>query len=154
MIYGRMVRSPYPHARIVSIDLSDAQKAPGVKAALPLKEVGAEVMYQGDPVAAVASDTEERARDAARLIKVQYEVLPQVALMDRAIATDAPQVFTGGNTRGGQAQENGDLDAGFKQASHVIEQTYSTHVITHVCMRSPSPLRKSLSMSANTRNTT
>src|SRR5262245_1103350 len=134
MIYGRMIRSPYPHARIVSIDLSDAQKTPGVKAALALKEADAEVMYQGDSIAAVAADTEEHARDAARLIKVQYEVLPQVALMDRAMATDAPPVFKGGNTRGGQAQENGDLDAGFKQAAHVIEQTYSTHVITHVCM--------------------
>ena len=72
MIYGKMVRSPYPHARIVSIDLSEAQKAPGVKAALALKDTGAETMYQGDPVAGVAADTEERARDAARLIKVQY----------------------------------------------------------------------------------
>jgi xanthine dehydrogenase YagR molybdenum-binding subunit len=134
MIYGKMVRSPYPHARIVSVDLSDAQKAPGVKVALALKETGAETIYQGDPVAGVAADTEERARDAARLIKVQYEVLPQVALMDRAMAPDAPQVFKGGNTRGGQVQENGDLDAGFKQAAHVIDQTYSTHVITHVCM--------------------
>src|SRR5215510_12516930 len=53
MIYGRMIRSPYPHARIVSIDLSDAQKTPGVKAALALKEAGAEAMYQGDPVAAL-----------------------------------------------------------------------------------------------------
>jgi xanthine dehydrogenase YagR molybdenum-binding subunit len=134
MIYGKMVRSPHPHARIVSIDLSDAQKAPGVKAALTWKEPGAETMYQGDPVAGVAADTEERARDAARLIKVQYEVLPQVALVERAMAPDAPAVFKGGNTRAGQAQENGDLDAGFKQAAHVIEQTYSTHVITHVCM--------------------
>ena len=134
MIYGKMVRSPYPHARIISIDFSDAQKAPGVKAALAWKEPGAETMYQGDPVAGVAADTEERAIDAARLIKVQYEVLPQVALVERAMASDAPAVFKGGNTRAGQVQENGDLDAGFKQAAHVIEQTYSTHVITHVCM--------------------
>ena len=70
MIYGRMIRSPHPHARIVSIDLSQAEKAPGVKAVLSWKQAGAEVMYQGDPVAAVAADTEERAKDAARLVKV------------------------------------------------------------------------------------
>src|SRR4029079_14770554 len=63
MIYGKMIRSPHPHARIASIDLREAQKAPGVKAALNLKQGGAEVMYQGDPVAAIAADTEERATD-------------------------------------------------------------------------------------------
>src|SRR5206468_5534698 len=73
MIYGKIVRSPYPHARVVSVDLTAAQKAPGVKAALvwktpappvvegaapPARQEGV-VMYQGDPVAAVAADTEE-----------------------------------------------------------------------------------------------
>ena len=45
-------------------------------------------------------------------------------------------MFTGGNVRQGQAQETGDLAAGFKQAAHVVEETYSTHVITHVCLES------------------
>jgi len=61
MIYGRVIRSPHPHARIVAIDLSDAQKAPGVRAALEHKPAGGQVMYQGDAVAAVAADTEDRA---------------------------------------------------------------------------------------------
>src|SRR4029077_20660347 len=70
MLYGRIVRSPHPHARIVSIDLSTAQKAPGVKVALawrdPANPQRNTVMYQGDEVAAVAADTEEHAIDAAR----------------------------------------------------------------------------------------
>src|SRR5262249_32313452 len=45
-----------------------------------------------------------------------------------------PAVFANGNTRRGGADETGDLDAGFKNAAHVVEQTYSTHVITHVCL--------------------
>ena len=61
MLYGRIVRSPHPHARIVSIDLSPAQKAPGVKAAIlwrdPANQQRNTVMYQGDEVAAVAADT-------------------------------------------------------------------------------------------------
>jgi xanthine dehydrogenase YagR molybdenum-binding subunit len=134
MIYGKMIRSPYPHAKIVSIDLTEAQKAPGVKAALNYKQPGAEAMYQGDPVAAIAADTEERVNDAARLVKVQYEVLPHVALVDLAMAQNAPVVFKDGNVRAGMTQENGDLDAGFKDAAYTVEQTYSTHVITHVCM--------------------
>src|SRR2546428_7150466 len=79
MIYGKILRSPLAHARVVSVDLSAAEKAPGVKAVLAYKEPGSQVMYQGDPVAAVAADTEERARDAARLFKVENEALPPVS---------------------------------------------------------------------------
>jgi xanthine dehydrogenase YagR molybdenum-binding subunit len=135
MIYGRIVRSPLPHARITSIDLSAAEKAPGVKAVLAWKQPGAEVFYHGDPVAAVAADTEERARDAARLIRVRYESLPHVATEAQAMAANAPPWNTAqANTRAGTRQETGDLDTGFKQAAHIVEQTYSTHVIGHVCL--------------------
>src|SRR5262245_10814615 len=136
MIYGKMLRSPHPHAKIVSIDLSEAERATGVKAALAWRKPGEEVMYQGAPVAAVAADTQERANDAARLIKVQYEALPYFANVDQAMAADAPQVFQGGNVRQGPAQETGNLEEGFRQAAHIVEAEYSTHVITHVCMES------------------
>ena len=134
MIYGKILRSPHAHARIVAIDLSAAEKAPGVKAALVWKQPGAEVMFQGDEVAALAADTEEHAWDAMRLITVDYEVLPHLASVDQAMAADAPAVFTGGNTKPGPVQESGDIDAGFKQAAHVVDATYSTHVVTHVCL--------------------
>jgi xanthine dehydrogenase YagR molybdenum-binding subunit len=134
MIYGKILRSPHAHARIVAIDLSAAEKAPGVKAALVWKQPGAEVMFQGDEVAALAADTEEHAWDAMRLITVDYEVLPHLASVDQAMAANAPAVFTGGNTKPGPLQESGDIDAGFKQAAHVVDATYSTHVVTHVCL--------------------
>jgi xanthine dehydrogenase YagR molybdenum-binding subunit len=140
MLYGRIVRSPHPHARIVSIDLSAAQRAPGVKATLvwrdPANAQRNIVMYQGDEIAAVAADTEEHAIDAARLVKVEYEVLPHVILVDQALSGAAPPVFTPSNVRQGAVQETGDLAAGLKQAAHVIDETYSTHVITHVCLES------------------
>src|SRR5437867_6078469 len=134
MIYGRIVRSPYPHARVVSVDLTAAEKAPGVKAALAWKDPGAQVMYHGDPVAAVAADTEERANDAARLIRVRYEQLPHLNSVEQAMAADAPAVFPGGNTRDGAKDEAGALEDGFAKAAHIVEATYSTHVITHVCL--------------------
>jgi xanthine dehydrogenase YagR molybdenum-binding subunit len=134
MIYGKVVRSPYPHARVVSVDLAAAQKAPGVKAALVYREPGTQVMYQGDPVAAVAADTEERARDAARLVRVRYEPLPHLANVEQAMAADAPPVFPNGNVRAGARDETGDLAAGFANAAHTVDETYSTHVITHVCL--------------------
>jgi xanthine dehydrogenase YagR molybdenum-binding subunit len=135
MLYGRMVRSPYPHAKIVSIDFAAAEKAPGVKAVLQWKEPGAEVLYQGDPVAAVAADTEERARDAARLVRVRYEPLPHVSTEAQSMAAGAPKWHTAQeNTRPGARDETGDLEAGFREASQIVEGTYATHVITHVCL--------------------
>src|SRR5436190_15627346 len=129
MIYGKVVRSPYPHARVVSIDLSAAEKAPGVKAVVAWKEPGTVVMYQGDPIAGVAADTEERAKDAARLVRVRYEPLPHLSSVEQAMKPDAPAVFPNGNTRQGSVEETGNLADGFANAAHTVEQTYSTHVI-------------------------
>jgi xanthine dehydrogenase YagR molybdenum-binding subunit len=136
MLWGKIVRSPHPHARIAAIDFSEAEKAAGVKAVVRHKEPGAEVMYQGDAVAAVAADSEEHAIDAARMVRVQYEVLPHFATEEQAMEPDAPVVFRGGNTRQGSTQETGNLAIGFQQAAHTVEATYSTHVVTHVCMES------------------
>jgi len=136
MLHARAVRSPHPHARIVSIDFSAAKAAPGVRGVLTWKDPGTEVMYQGDVVAAVAADTEPQARDAARLVRVEYEVLPFFSSEAAAMQPDAPVVFPNGNTQAGQTQETGDLAAGFAAAAHTLEATYSTHVITHVCLES------------------
>jgi xanthine dehydrogenase YagR molybdenum-binding subunit len=138
MLYGRIVRSPYPHARVVSVDLSAAQRVPGFKTALTFINLTdpktSVVMYQGDEVAAVAADTEEHALDAARAVKVTYEPLPSVISVDAALAGQAPEVFEGGNVHDGRGAEAGDLAAGFQAAAFTVEQTYETPVITHVCL--------------------
>ena len=138
MLYARVVRSPYPHARVVSVDLSAALRSPGVKASLvwrdPSDLQNNRAMFQGDEIAAVAADTEERALDAARLVKVQYDVLPHVTEIASALDGTAPEVFAGGNVRPSPAQQNGDLATGFEAAAHTIEETYSCPVITHVCL--------------------
>ncbi|MBI2833172.1 MAG: xanthine dehydrogenase family protein molybdopterin-binding subunit [Acidobacteria bacterium] len=141
MLYGRILRSPHAHARVVSIDLSDVQKAPGVRAALAIIEPGKnpkfpgdKVLYQGDEVAAIAAATEEQAGDALRLIKVEYEVLPHLASIEQAMKPFAPVVFEGGNLKRGNVEEEGDLAAGFTAAALVVEATYSTQVQTHVCL--------------------
>ncbi len=134
MLHGRIVRSPLAHARIVAIDVSAAEKAPGVKAVLPWLKPGDKVMFVGDEVAAVAAASEEQARDAARLVKVQYEALPHVATVDQAMRPEAPAVFSGGNVKTGSAEEEGNLEEGFRKAAHTIEQTYQTQVQTHVSL--------------------
>jgi xanthine dehydrogenase YagR molybdenum-binding subunit len=140
MLYGKMVRSPYPHARVVSVDLSAATRMPGVKAALLVRDFSDaknnRVMFQGDEVAAVAADTEEHAIDAARAVKVEYEVLPHLTVVDKALDGTAPEVFTGGNVQNGRPAQAGDLTAGFAAAAKTVEGTYSTQVITHTCMES------------------
>jgi xanthine dehydrogenase YagR molybdenum-binding subunit len=134
MLYGRILRSPHPHARVVSIDLAPALKMPGVKAAVSIAKAGGKVMYVGDEVAAVAAATEDQARDAARAIKVEYEVLPFLASVEQAMQPEAPVVFEGGNVKASQTEEEGNLQAGFAAAAHVVEQTYATQVQTHVSL--------------------
>jgi xanthine dehydrogenase YagR molybdenum-binding subunit len=133
-LHGMILRSPHAHARVRSLDLSAAAAAPGVRATLVIAEPGTKVMYQGDEVAAVAAITEDIARDALRAIKVDYEVLPHLATEEQAMRPEAPVVFDGGNTRTSDAQEEGDLDAGFAAATEVVEGLYSTQVQTHVCL--------------------
>ena len=133
-LHGRILRSPHPHARIVAIDLTAAQKAPGVKAVMAVLEPGAKVMFQGEEVAALAAATEEQADDALRLIGVQYEVLPHIATPALAMRDGAPPVFKDGNIKAGDTEEAGDLDAGFKAAAHIVEASYATQVQTHVSL--------------------
>src|SRR5665811_106282 len=76
LLAGKILRCPYAHARITSIDSSAAEKMTGVKAVKVLQEPGTEIFWAGDEVVAVAAVDESTAEDAIRVIKVQYEVLP------------------------------------------------------------------------------
>src|SRR6185369_1369191 len=76
MLFGKIVRSPYAHAKVVSIDTSAAEKMPGVKAVKVINGPGYEVQWAGAEIVAVAAETEPQAEDAMRAIKVQYEKLP------------------------------------------------------------------------------
>ena len=91
---------------------------------------------QGDEVAAVAADTEERAIDAARLVKVEYEVLPQSSRR----RSGARRHRAGGVPRrqraAGRSAGDGRHRRRIQAAAHTLEETYATHVITHVCLES------------------
>ncbi|HUI83310.1 MAG TPA: xanthine dehydrogenase family protein molybdopterin-binding subunit [Candidatus Binatia bacterium] len=76
LLAGMVLRCPYAHARITSIDTSAAEKMPGVKAVQVIQKPGTEIFWAGDEVVAVAAVDERAAEDAIRAIKVQYEVLP------------------------------------------------------------------------------
>ena len=106
-LFGVMLYSPYAHAKVKSIDISAAEKMPGVKAVIAIAKAGTTLRYHGDDIAAVAAETEEQARDAVRAIKVDYEVLPHVATEAQSMADGAPEVFQGGNVQKGRSQTKG-----------------------------------------------
>ena len=114
MLWGATVRSPHPHARIVSIDPSAALALPGVNAVLTHKDVpgrkvyGLEIQdqpvlaidvvrYWGEAVALVAAATAEQARRAAKLVRVEYEVLEPLTDPERALTDAAPRLHPDGN---------------------------------------------------------
>jgi xanthine dehydrogenase large subunit len=125
-----LVLSPHAHARIRSIDVSAALQAPGVAAVIVASDIPGRndiapirtdepllppslVEYEGQPVAAVAAQTLDQARAAAKLVKVDYEPVPPVLTIEEAIEKDLyvspPQLMS-----------RGDVEAGFKAATHRI----------------------------------
>jgi xanthine dehydrogenase YagR molybdenum-binding subunit len=139
MLYGEILGSPHPRARVRAIDLTAARALPGVKAAIAVKDPAdpamASIDYQGEEVAAVAATTEPIARDAIRLIKVDYEVLPALATIEGSMSPEAPPAFPRGNvTPPRPAQDGGDVEAALQRAAHVVEGTYSTQVQTHASL--------------------
>ncbi|MBI4612938.1 MAG: xanthine dehydrogenase family protein molybdopterin-binding subunit [Planctomycetes bacterium] len=130
MLHGRLLGSAHPAARIAGIDTSAAERAPGVRAVEILED--SEVHFAGQPVAAVAADTEEQAEDAIRLIVVEYRPRPFVVTLEDASKADAPPVTRGSNVRDERDQERGDVDALLASSDAVVEATYETQVQTHV----------------------
>ncbi|MGA2183400.1 MAG: xanthine dehydrogenase family protein molybdopterin-binding subunit [Bryobacteraceae bacterium] len=127
LLFAVLVTSPYAHARVKSVDTGAAQKLKGVTAVRVILEPGKEAQWQGQEVAAVAATTEEVARDAARLIQVEYEVLPHLVReddLDKAAA----------NAKAAGEQVSGDPDQAFKDADVVSEGVYGIPVITHCCL--------------------
>ena len=76
MLYGKVVRSPHAHAKVVSVDTSAAEKMPGVKGVYIIQDKGSEIHWAGDDIVVVAAIDEPTAADAARAIKVEYQPLP------------------------------------------------------------------------------
>jgi CO/xanthine dehydrogenase Mo-binding subunit len=150
LLYGKVLRSPYPHARIKKIDKSEAEALPGVKAVLTWQDIpdfrggtprnvrilDSKVRYVGDAVALIAATTEEIAEEARDLIEVEYEVLPAVFDIDSALKPGAPAVYDeypdnilpGGTIIYGpnclKGVLRGDVKKGFAEADVITEGTF------------------------------
>ena len=163
MMYGVVLRSPYAHAEIVSIDTSEAEAMGAVcltyedinpilynersvsvpdatfrdRTVLPKK-----ARHFGEPIAAVAAETEEEAYKAMKALKVEYKVLPAVFTAEEAMKPGAPQlydkVYLGdkevkieNNVAVIRNIEEGDVKEGFRQADLIVEETYKTQRTYH-----------------------
>ncbi|MBI4322353.1 MAG: molybdopterin-dependent oxidoreductase [Chloroflexi bacterium] len=153
-LYGKILRSHLPHARVLDVDTSRASRLPGVKAIIAGRDTLGikygtlrfrqrfmdeqalavdKVRYIGDEVAAVAAIDEDVAEEALSLIKVEYEELPAVFDPDEAMLPGAPQIHehAPGNLCRRIVFDFGDVEKGFAESYHVRVDRFSTHGAAH-----------------------
>ncbi|NUU78890.1 molybdopterin cofactor-binding domain-containing protein [Paenibacillus xylanilyticus] len=153
MIHGRVLRSTYPHARILSIDTTEAEAMEGVYAVLTSKDVPGlnrfgiatpdqpvfcedVVRYVGDAIAAVAADSPERAALALDAIRVEYEELTPLDSTEAALAPGAPELHAHGpgNVLHRTEIKRGDAEKAFAACEHIVTETYYTPRQMHAYM--------------------
>ena len=150
MLHGKILRSPYPHARILSIDASKAEALPGVAAVLTAADIGdlnpiyngrpviamEKVRYVGEPVAAVAATDLATAGEALSLIDAQYEELSSAVGIDAARAAGAPLIHEdhSGNICAHEKVERGDILEGFAQSDILVEDNFTFPMVYHYAM--------------------
>jgi 4-hydroxybenzoyl-CoA reductase subunit alpha len=151
MLYGRVLRSPLPHAKILNIDTSQAAKLPGVKGVvtgsdIPDRKYGivpkasdeyalakVKVRYIGDDVAAVCAIDPEIAEEALELIEVDYEELPAVFDPLESKKEGAPQIHEDikNNTSFAMYKEFGDVEKAFAECDAIYEDTFFSQAVNH-----------------------
>lgn len=153
MLAARVLRSPVPHARIDSIDVSAAERAPGVAAVVTAEDLGevkyvhhggpladrrplarGVVRFLGEELAAVAAETPEQAEAALRAIRVELHPLPAVTTIEEALERGAPEIHPGGNVSLHVERRYGDAAAGRERAATTVSGEYRFGRQTHVCM--------------------
>jgi xanthine dehydrogenase YagR molybdenum-binding subunit len=139
ILHALILRSPYAHAKIKSIDTSAAEKMPGVKAVHVIAGQGHELSYAGDEIAGLAADTEEHAHDALRAIKVEYEVLEHLVRENDALGSPKMKTLPGkqdSNLAVTEDAAKGNVEDAFQKADFVHEGTYGVPTISHQCLES------------------
>ncbi|HEX7652084.1 MAG TPA: molybdopterin cofactor-binding domain-containing protein, partial [Verrucomicrobiae bacterium] len=131
-LYGMILRSKWPAAKITNIDLEPARQIPGIKAAVLVRGTSLTARYYGEELAAVAGTTKQACLDALKAIQVTAEPLPFVVREDDAKKPDAPKVWENTpNYVAPNPRTRGDVDAAFSQCKAVIEGQYGTPIQVH-----------------------
>jgi xanthine dehydrogenase YagR molybdenum-binding subunit len=127
LLFAVFLGCPHAHARVRSIDTSEAEKLPGVTAVRVVNGAGKELQWQGQEIAFVAATSESIARDGARKIKVDYEILPHV-VKEQDLGKVGDRAKKAGEVT------TGDPDRAFQEANTTSEGFYGIPVITHCCL--------------------
>ncbi|HTP12440.1 MAG TPA: xanthine dehydrogenase family protein molybdopterin-binding subunit [Bacteroidota bacterium] len=147
-LVGKVLRSKYPHARILRIDTMKAKALAGVEAVLTAEDIPGSrvfgivvknqailaddrVRYLGDGVALVAAVSQEIADEAIALIGVDYEPLPVVSDPEEALKPGSPVIHGDKNEFVHHKVRKGDIEKGFAKADFVIERTFKTQFVEH-----------------------
>lgn len=154
MLYAKVLFSTVPHAKIKSLDTSQAEAVPGVRAVATYKNASRVrynsttrlyhqrymenecifddvVRFVGDRVAAVAADSLAIAEKAVKLIKVEYDELPHYIDPEAAMADDAYPIHGDSNIAAKLVKDAGDMEKGFTEADYIFEDTYTTPAVHH-----------------------
>ncbi len=129
LLFAVLLTSPHAHAKVKSIDIAPAKAIKGVTAVRVISGPGTEIQWAGTEVAAVSAVTEEIARDAAKAILVEYEVLTHM-VKEENLAKVGPRAKAAGE------QITGDPDKAFQDSEAKISGDYGIPVITHCCLES------------------
>lgn len=131
-LYGMILRSKWPAAKITGVNLDQARKMPGIKAAVLVRDLPFTVRFYGEEIAAVAGVSKQACQDALRAIAVTAEEQPFAVRENDAKKPDAPRVWQNGpNYVEPKPHERGDVDAAFGKCAAVIEGFYTTPVQIH-----------------------
>ncbi|HUK88964.1 MAG TPA: xanthine dehydrogenase family protein molybdopterin-binding subunit [Blastocatellia bacterium] len=127
MLWAKVVRCPFAHAKIVSIDTSAAEKMAGVKAIELIHKPGDEIQWAEEDIVAIAAVDEPTAEDAVRAVKIEYQRLPHLVV-------DSDPKVAGDRAKTNDEEKAGDPDKAFAEAEVVIEGEYGLPVIAHCCL--------------------
>ena len=154
MLFGKTLKSPYAHARILKLDTSKAERLPGVKAVITGRDTSGKkygffrstmdqvylpldkVRFIGEEIAAVAAIDEDIAEEALELIDVEYEEMPAVFDPEEALKEGAPKVHE-------EVERNvccqrlfnfGDVEKGFQESDHIREDRFTFEAVIHASL--------------------
>jgi xanthine dehydrogenase YagR molybdenum-binding subunit len=134
-LYGMILRSPWPAARVRAIDLRPALGIRGIRAAVTANDPPFNVRYCGEELAAVAGISKQACLDALSAIKVDADVLPFVVKEETALRDSSPRVFENQPNAGEPREmQTGYVDAAFRSADKTVEGFFQTQVQLHHCL--------------------
>ncbi|MBU0474115.1 MAG: selenium-dependent xanthine dehydrogenase [Bacteroidetes bacterium] len=163
MLFGALKFSKYPRAKILAIDFTEAEKLCGVKRIITAKDIPGEritgmivkdwpmmvaigeiTRYVGDVIASVVAESDDIARAALELIKIDYEILEPLTDMKKALSDDAPQIHSKGNLLSETVVDRGNIELAKRKSKYISSGIFETQMIEHAFMETEAAIGRPL----------